>query len=236
MTTTEFQARLDPGVFPDGSTCYVYFSATPAGSCTPYDAAEPLPIKGTDYLGPVTWTLTYSANDSNSDPALGHAKGTSFTYTENILQFYSNAVLSDPTMQGMSDGLSSAAAIREPLTETDSFCWVSPSPDGQTFKVGAEVEVEFRLFPNSLGCTSNTGTPIRDKDARMSVATFDNTGHLVVVPVRGDEGGNRHFHFERDEGVNEREFETEGLAPGTYFITVFSNKFSPQTRRFVLIP
>ncbi|MFY9584095.1 MAG: hypothetical protein WAR21_06355 [Candidatus Acidiferrales bacterium] len=231
MTTTEFQGRLDPGVFPEGSTCYVYFNATPFGSCTPYDAAEPLPQKGTDYLGPVTWTLTYFANDFNSNPALGHAKGTSFTYTEDILQFYFTST-EDPTMQGNSDGLSSAAAIKELLTETDSFCWVSPS-SGQTFQVGQEVEVEFRLFPNNLGCTSNPGTPIRDKDARMSVATFDNTG-LVFVPVRGDEGGNRHFHFEHDEGVNEREFETEGLAPGTYIITVFSNKFSPQTRTFRL--
>lgn len=227
LSAADFAARLGEGVFTPNSTCYQYFSSTNETPCVGYDAFGTLPIKGTDYLGPVTWTLKYLADDSNSSPALGHAKGTSFTYTEDLLQFYFTPVNTDPTMQGSSDGLSSVATIKQPLTENDSFCWVSPN-DLQSFTVGAEVEVAFRLFAS--GCS---GTPIRDKDARMSVARFD-SGQLVVVPVRGDEGGNRHFHFEHDDGVNEREFETEGLPIGTYFITVFSNKFSPQTVRIVL--
>src|SRR5712692_3211536 len=226
LSTADFAARLPGGVFPPGSTCYQYTDSPSNTPCVVYDGFGTLPKKGTDYLAPVTWTVTYISTDLSGNPALGHAKGTSFTYGEDILQSYSTFPLCtqcDPTMQGNSDGLSSVATIKQPLTETDSFCWVSPASNGQTFQVGKEIEVEFQLFAS--GCS---GTPIRDKEARLSLANITDPQHPVVVPVRRDEGGNR-FHFDHEDGTNERELSTEGLQAGTYIITVFSNKFSPQT-------
>jgi hypothetical protein len=131
------------------------------------------------------------------------------------------------TMGGKLPGLSSVAAFDELLEETDCFVFVSPT-DLQTFTRGQEIEVEFQLFNSTCA-----GKPIRDKDARLSLLTFDSNGQPVFVPVGKDEGG-KHFHFDHDEGVNEREVDTEGLQPGTYYITVFSSEFSPQTRRVVI--
>jgi len=132
----------------------------------------------------------------------------------------------DPGMGTKVPGLSSFVALDEPLEEDDCFTWVSPRHNGQIFTAGEEIEVEFSL---SDGCA---GKPIRDKDARLSLSRVDN-GKLVFVPPSKDEGG-KHFQFDKEEGVNEREVDTEGLQPGIYIITVFSDEFSPQNRTVVI--
>jgi hypothetical protein len=127
-------------------------------------------------------------------------------------------------MDGLVPGLSSVVALDEPLTENDAFCFVSPT-EGQTFPAGEEIEVTFRLT-NGPDC--HTGTPIRDKTARLSLSRIDSNGDVVFPPLRDKEEGNK-FHWDQENGVNEFDLSTEGLAPGSYTITVFSRKFSPQS-------
>jgi hypothetical protein len=225
---------LDPNVFPPGTVCVRYeFNGS---QCDEYDftgsAGGPngVPVKNKDYKRLITITLEYFTSQSIHSPAFGHAPETNDTtvYNEDILTAYSSFPSSgDPTIKGTLPGLSSVAAFDEPLEETDCFVFVSPT-EGQIFTGEQEIEVEFRLFNSTCA-----GDPIRDKDARLSLFTFDSNGQPVFLPVGKDEGG-KHFHFDHDEGVNEREVDTEGLQPGTYYITVFSNEFSPQTRRVVI--
>jgi hypothetical protein len=237
MTKTEFEARLDPDVFPSGSTCYEYTNASPGDPCTPYDAKNPLPIKGVDYLGPVTWTLVYLTTDSTGNPALGHAKGTTFRYREDILQSYSLfPTFVDPTMQGSSDGLSSVATIKEPLTEEGNFCGFEPplNTNGHIFQIGAEIEVEFRLVKPLQSCPN--GTPIRDAIARLSLAKLVNgtSGEPTIEPVRSEDNRGNRFHFDAEDKEYEFDLSTKGLTPGQYAITVISNKFPPRTVTFYL--
>ncbi len=240
ITTTEFNARLDSTVFPEGSTCYKYDSSPTM--CVVYDGVAPLPKKGVDYLGPVTWTLVYHSSDLTGEPAFAHAKGPSCTeptppckYTENILQFYSTFPETpsdggdDPTMQGNSDGLSSVAAVREPGGNAN-YCNFKPA--GGTFHVGEEIDVEFRLTtgPNC------TGTSIRNAIARLSLALITDPENPVIEPVRSDDNRGNRFQFDPEDQEYEFDLSTEGLAPGRYAITVISNKSSPKTVTFFLIP
>jgi hypothetical protein len=232
LTDAQLGARLDPKVFPAGTTCFHYGSPT---GCKEYaftgTAGGPngVPVKNVDYKPPIRLTLTYTpvSTDTVKDPAFGHAPGESTTFSEDILIDYTN-VSPDDTMDGSTPSLSSVIALNKPLEETDSFCWVSPPTDGQTYTVGTEVAVEFQLFASG-GCP-NTGTSIRDHFARLSLVD----ANAQFQPVRSDEGG-KNFQFDNNEKVNEREFSTAGLAPGFYSITVRSTKFSPQTRQIQLV-
>jgi len=137
-------------------------------------------------------------------------------------------------MGGTLPGLSSVVALDELLTENDTYCWVSPT-EGPPFIVGQDIEVSFQLFPSGGSCS---GTPIRDKTASLSVSTIDLTTGNTVFPPRLDkdkEEGNK-FHWDNKDGLNEFDLSTEGLQPGTYTITVFSSKFSPQSRDITLAP
>ena len=233
--------NLAPGVFPPGTTCVPY---APNGfRCDEYDfsgnAGGPnhVPVKNVDYKGLITLTLSYFTAQNAHTPAFLHAPGdnSSAVYSEDILTSYSSAPpclpsvpgCIDPTMKGTLPGLSSVAAFDEPGAN-DCYTQVSPT-EGQTFRVGHEIEVEFRLTDPTCA-----GPAIRDKDARLSLSTTDSSGNTVIVPLRKEEGSK--FHFDRDEGVNERDLSTEGLAPGSYTITVFSDEFSPQTVNINLIP
>ena len=231
----------DPSEFPAGTVCVTYdsngfqcdeydFSGNPAVTTGP----NGVPVKNKDYKGLITLTLSYFTSQTINTPAFGHAPGDNATavYSEDILVGYSNSPV-DPTMDGMLPGLSSVAALDEPLSETDTYCWVSPPPNS-TYTAGQEIEVAFQLFPGANGPCPNTGTPIRDKTARLSLSRFDaTTGNTVFPPLRDKEEGNK-FHWDHEDGVNEFDLSTEGLAPGTYTITVFSSKFSPQSRNFTL--
>ncbi len=233
---------LDPKEFPMGTVCVQY--ATNGGLCDQYDftgsAGGPngVPVKNIDYKRLITLTLRYQTFQTINNPAFGHAPGDNATavYSENILTGYSTfPPPPDPVMIGKLPGISSVAALDEPLTENDSYCWVSPAAEGQTFIVGQEIEVSFRLFPSGP-CVANSGTPIRDKTASLSLSTVDlTTGNTVFPPLRNKEEGNK-FHWDNKDGLNEFDLSTEGLAPGTYTITVFGSKFTPQSRHVTLLP
>jgi hypothetical protein len=188
-----------------------------------------VPVKNLDYGPPIDLQLSYNSGDQRHNPAFGHAPGDTTTFSEDILVGY--VVPFDDTMDGSTPSLSSVIALNQPLTANDTFCWVSPPPTTfSTFPVGTEFEVEFHLFASG-GCP-NTGKSLRDKNAQLSIYDED-TGEFVSLP--NGEGGTK-FHFNENEKVNERDVDTQGLLPGRYLITIFSDKFSPQTREFSLQP
>lgn len=227
---------LNPDEFPAGTVCVKYESN--GSQCDQYDftgnAGGPngVPVKNTDYKGLITLTLSYFTNQVIHNPAFGHAPGDSATITEDILTAYSSfppcpTESCDPTMDGSTPGLSSVVALDEPLEETgDTFCFVSPQ-ENQTFSVGQEIEVAFQLFPSGP-CRNNSGTPIRDKTARLSVSTVNSSGNVIFPRLRNKEKGNK-FHFDHEEGVNEFDLSTHRLLPGRYTITIWGSKFSPQS-------
>lgn len=254
---------IDFTVFPPGTACVPYafngglcdqydFSGT-------VGRPNMVPLKNVDYKGLITLTLSYlnSLAFQIHTPAFGHAPGDIMTFTEDILTSYSSFPVTppgcgtscgvgfapttpgtlttpaapttpgDPTMKGTTPGLSSVIALDEP-GPNDAFCLVSPQPLA-TFEVGDEIEVAFRLTPFGSDCTSNHGNSIRDKDTRLSVV--DSQGNFVAI--RDHEGGNK-FQFDKDDGVNERDLNTEGLVPGVYTVTLFSDEFSPYSFTFTL--
>ncbi len=237
---------LDPNVFPMGTVCVTYDSN--GFHCDEYDftgdksGPNGVPVKNIDYKRLITLTLSYQTAQTINTPAFGHAPETNDTtmYNEDILTSYSEPVFIDPTMGGTLPGLSSVVALDEPLTETDSYCWVSPM-EAQPITVGQDIEVSFRLFPlfpSGSSCSNPSGTPIRDKTARLSLSRFDPMTGNTAFPPRLDkdkEEGNK-FHWDNKDGLNEFDLSTEGLQPGTYTITVFSSKFSPQSRDINLAP
>ncbi len=231
---------LAEGVFPPTTVCVTY--AINGGQCDEYDfsgdAGGPngVPIKNFNYKGLITLTLSYFTAQTAQTPAFLHAPGDNSTavYSEDILTSYSSfppcpVEFCDPTMKGKLPGLSTVAAFDEHLP-SDAFCLVSPQPPA-TFEVGQEIEVAFRLTPPSTSCTTNTGNSIRDKDAQLSVV--DSQGNFQTI--RNHEEGNK-FHFDKDDGVNERDLNTEGLLPGTYTVTLFSDEFSPHSFTITLTP
>jgi hypothetical protein len=235
---------LAEGVFNPATTMCVTYS-TNGSQCDEYDfkgdgsvghAPHFVPVQGTDYRGLITLTLSYATNQTVHSPAFLHAPGASPVYTEDILTSYSTAtscavVSCDPTMGGKTPGLSAVAAFDE-AGENDSFCLVSPKPP-LTFTVGHAIEVAFRLTAPSTDCL--TAAPIRDKDARVSLAMTDSSGHFISFPpLRNKEDGNK-FHFDHEDGVNELDLSTKGLATGSYIITVFSDEFSPQSVNITLV-
>lgn len=233
LTDAQLALRLDPRVFPTGTSCFHYFDSLCHEYAFSGNAGGPngVPVLRVDYNRPgVQLTVNYFTADQASDPGFGHAPGESTTFSRDILRNYVAAPSSDDTMD--SDpipGLSSVIALNKPLEESDTYCWVSPR-DGQTFRSEhEEIEVAFRLFASGP-CTGNTGRPLRDRDARLSLAKLVN-GELVIQHVRIE-----HFRFDHREGVNEAEIETEDLPPGTYVITVRSDEFSPQTERIFIVP
>jgi hypothetical protein len=230
---------LDPNEFPVGTVCVTYST----GQCDQYDftgnAGGPngVPVKGTDYKGLITLTLSYFANQTVHNPAFGHASGDSTTITEDILTaYYTPTLFFDPTMDGSTPGLSSVAALDEPLSQVgDTFCLVSPA-ENQTFSAAQVkvIEVTFQLFMFSGG--SCTGTPIRDKTVRFSLSMTDSFGNFISFPALTDKEEANKFHWDNKNGLNEFDLSTVGLAPGKYTITLFSSKFSPQSVDITINP
>ena len=192
-----------------------------------------MPVIRVDYNPPgVELTLSYETSDPAFDPAFGHAPGDNIIFSQDILRnYFREPPPDDDTMD--SDpvpGLSDVIALNKPLEENDTYCRVSPQ-DGQIFAgEHEEIEVAFRLFASGP-CIGNPGRPLRDRDARLSLGKRLDSGEFVFQHVRVE-----HFHFEPREGVNEAEIETEDLTPGTYFVTVRSDEFSPDTVRVIIAP
>ncbi len=247
---------LDPAEFPSGTVC-VGYPGNFQGECNQYDftgnAGGPhgVPRRNIDYRQMIELTLSYFTDQSVDTPAFAHAPGDITTFTVDILTGYFTPSTppspspspfpftslspspSDPTMDGLVPGLSSVVALDEPHSETDTFCWVSPATPDQMYTAGQEIEVSFRLFASGT-CPGNPGMPIRDKMARLSLSRVDpTTGETVFPPLREKEEGNK-FHWDHENGLNEFDLSTEGLAPGTYTITVFGSKFSPTSRDIML--
>jgi hypothetical protein len=228
---------FDPNEFPAGTVAVTYAN----GNQDQYDftgnsgGPNGVPVRNMDYKGLITLELIYFVSQTVHTPAFAHAPGPNVPtamFKTNFLRAYSSFPEQDPTMCGSVPDLSSVVAADEPLTESDTYCWVSP-PNFQTFTVGQDIEVSFQLFA-SPPCTNNPGPPIRDKTATLSVSTTDTSGNPAFPPRLAKEEGNK-FHWDNQNGLNEFDLSTEGLPPGSYTITVFSSKFSPQTRHFTLM-
>jgi hypothetical protein len=250
LTVTVNPATLpfDPNEFPAGTVAVTYCN----GQKDQYDFSgtavsggfNGVPVKGKDYQGLIDILLSYfTCQAENYTPAFAHAPGDSTTFTEDILSFYSStptcssAELCDPTMGGKTPGLSTLAAAREALIETDTFCFVSPT-EGQTFSAEEveEIEVAFQLSAGAGGSCPITGQPIRDKTARFSIAMTDSNGNFLSRPVLRDKEEGNKFHWDNKNGLNEFDLSTEGLTPGHYTITLRSTKFSAQNVDIVITP
>ena len=231
--------QFDPNEFPVGTVAVTYCN----GKQDQYDftgnAGGPngVPVKGTDYQGLIDVLLSYfTCQVENYTPAFAHAPGDITTFTEDILAFYSSIPFrGDPTMDGTLPGLSSLAAAREPLIETDTFCFVSPT-DGQTFSAAQVKVIEVAFQLSAGGSCPITGQPIRDKTAHFSIAMTDSSGNFLSRPVLRDKEEGNKFHWDNKNGLNEFDLSTVGLAPGNYTITLRSTKFSPQNVDIIITP
>ncbi len=137
----------------------------------------------------------------------------------------------DPVMIGKPPGLSSVVALDEPTSETDTFCFLSPT-QGQSISLSGlkdqTIEVVFQLFSGGPGtCPFSGTTPLRDKTARLSLAKFDSAGKFMAAQPIVDKEEAGKFHWYAPAGINEYDLSTVGLQTGQYTITVTSSKFSP---------
>ena len=230
---------FDPNEFPAGTVAVTFCN----GKMDQYDftgnAGGPngVPVRGTDYRGLINILLTYfTCSGENYTPAFAHAPGDITTFIEDILTFYSSAPTSeDPTMDGDTPGLSSLAAAREPLIETDTFCIVSPT-EGQSFSAPQVPVIEVTFQLSAGGSCPITGQPIRDKTAHFSIAMTDSFGDFLSRPVLRDREEANKFHWDNKNGLNEFDLSTVGLVPGHYTITLRSTKFSVQSVDIIIAP
>jgi|ERR1700675_37167 len=231
--------QFDENEFPASTVCVTYSSNSP-NACDQYDFSgsaggfNGVPVRNQDYKGLITLTLIYATNQAANDPAFAHAPDGSATFTEDILTIYSSVpcpdnVCGDPGMVGKTPDISSVIAAAQPLTESDTFCFVSPTPS-QTVTVGQELDVTFQL---GASCP-NSPAPIRDKTVLFSLWTTDINGNIVYPAAFGQQGNK--FHWDNKAGVNEFDLSTVGIAPGNYTITLVSSKFPPQSISFTLAP
>jgi hypothetical protein len=227
---------LDPSEFPAGTVCVKYSGN--GSLCDQYDftgtSAGPngVPVKNTDYRGLIALTLSYFSSQTAHNPAFAHAPGDITTFTEDILTSYSTLTICfncDPTMGGTTPGLSSVAAFDEPLADngTDTFCSLTQTPTNNPSGQKSQIEVALKMVTGS-NCSA---AGLRDKTARLTVSTFDNSGNVVFPALKNVEGNK--FHWDSKNGLNEFDISTDGLVSGqTYTITVFSSKISPQSITF----
>jgi hypothetical protein len=241
--------NLDPAEFPTspppGTVCIPYSST----SCVRYDvtgsAGGPngVPVRGVDYRGLITVTLNYNSFYTPHIPAFGHAPGDNATdiFSENILTSYvdPNAPCPGPTncpdpgMGGKTPGLSSFAALDIPFAQPpgDIVCSLTAVRQNTTSGQNPIVEVSFKIVSGSGSCSSST--PLRDKTATLSVGIIDSNGRAVAVSLVNGGDSNK-FHFDNTNGLNVQDVNTNGLPPGSYFVTVISKLFSPVTAFFTL--
>ena len=134
-------------------------------------------------------------------------------------------------MHGKVPGPSSLIALKEPLTSSNAACPLTL----MTTTVGSgqkpQVEVTLQEVSASAACTPGTG--LRDKTASLSVSVLDSSGNFSSFPPLSNVEGNK-FHWDGKNLVNEYDISTDGLADGTYEVTVFSSQISPQSAAFCM--
>jgi len=229
---------LDPSEFPANTVCVQYFGQV-GNNCVQYNlsgnAGGPngVPQKNTDYKGLIGLTLSYFVANSFTvqTPAFGHAAGDTTTFTVNILDAYSDLPVCpecDPTMHGKIPTPSGLIALNESSTSSNTACPLSLSTTNAAS--GQKPQVEVTLQENN--CAGTGG--LRDKTASISVSAVDNSGNFVYpFPSLKNVEANK-FHWDAKDGLNEYDISTDGLANGTYQVTVFSKQISPESACFAM--
>lgn len=230
---------LDPSEFPANTVCVQYFGQG-TNNCVQYNLSgnvggpNGVPVKGTDYKGLISLTLSYFVANSFTvqTPAFGHAAGDVTTFTVNILDAYSDLPVCpecDPTMHGKIPGPSSLIALNEPSTSSNTACPLTLTTTNVASGQKPQVEVTLK----EVGGSDCTVKGLRDKTASLSVSTLDSNGNFSSFPVLKNVEGNK-FHWDGKNGLNEYDISTDGLADGTYEVTVFSSQISPQGGAFCM--
>jgi len=238
--------NLDPTEFPN-TVCIPYSGN--GFKCVRYDVTgnvggpNGVPVRGVDYRGLISVTLTYDSSVQVDIPAFGHAPGDNATdvFSEDILTSYvdehapSCTNCEGPAMGGKTPGISSFAALDKPFPNSAQGEIVCPflTAVPQTSSSGQNpiVEVSFKLVASSC----STDPPLRDKTATLSVASVDpsNPPNLVFASLINGGDSNK-FHFDSKNGVNVQDINTNKLPSGSYFVTVSSTLFSPVTTTFTI--
>jgi len=242
VTTTGFTDTLDPSEFPAGTVCVPY--STNGGNCVQYNlggtAGGPngVPVKNTDYKGLIGLTLSYFAGGVEGftvqTPAFGHAAGDGTVVTVNILDAYSDNTICgaacDPTMHGKIPTPSGLIALNELLTNNgnDLFCGLTLTTTNVASGQKPQVEVTLAEATGACG-----GAGLRDKTASVSVSAQDSSRNFAGFPALKNVEANK-FHWDGKNRLNEYDISTDGLADGTYTVTVFSSQISPQSACFVM--
>jgi hypothetical protein len=230
---------LDPSEFPANTVCVQYFGQV-GNNCVQYNlsgnAGGPngVPQKNTDYKGLIGLTLSYFVANSFTvqTPAFGHAAGDTTTFTVNILDAYSDLPVCpecDPTMHGKIPTPSGLIALNESSTSSNTACPLSLSTTNAASGQKPQVEVTLKEVSGS-DCTA---AGLRDKTASVSVSVLNSSGNFSSFPALKNVEANK-FHWDGKNGLNEYDISTDGLADGTYEVTVFSSQISPQGAAFCM--
>jgi hypothetical protein len=227
-------------LFPQGTAC-IQFSHE-GGFCDTYTVAKgtvgsPAPAPNTDFTGQIEVKMGFFTENAIQQPSLGHAPGSNPFIDDIILDFAGQLTPgADPGIRGGSDGFSRFVPLNKPTVLTNGqpafFCGFSspvPPPPVQVFNLGSTVPVKFQLTtgPNC------TGSFITDATARLTLVRVD-TGVPTLEPVQASTGNNVLNFFRLNGHQYVYNLSTKGLPAGTYIITVWGDKFTPQTDSFAL--
>jgi hypothetical protein len=238
-TNTVLGPELDPTEFPAGTVC-VQYPSQGANNCVQYDlsGSPALPVKNVDYKGLINLTLSYftAGGFVVQTPAFAHAPGdtTPPAFTVNILDAYSDDTIcplcEDPTMHGKIPTPSSLIALNERLANNGNDLFCSLTLTTTNVASGQKPQVEVTLAEATGACG---GAGLRDKTASISVSAQDSNGNFAGFPALKNVEANK-FHWDAKSGLNEYDISTDGLADGTYTVTVFSNQIPPQSGLFCM--
>jgi hypothetical protein len=240
--TTNSALLLDPTEFPANTVC-VQYQSQGLNNCVQYDisatASSPngLPVRNVDYKGLITVTLSYFTAEGFmvQTPAFGHAPGDTLptTFTVNILVAYSDDTICpnscDPTMVGKIPTPSSLIGLAEKLTSSNTGCPLTLT----TTNVASGQKPQVEVTLNEVSGSDCTVKGLRDKTASLSVSAEDSSGHFAGLPALNNVEGNK-FHWDAKNGLNEYDISIDGLADGTYAVTVISSQISPQKAAFCI--
>jgi sugar lactone lactonase YvrE len=227
------QSQLGTAVFPVGTSC-VQFSHE-GGFCDTYTVAEgaigsPAPVSGTDFMGPIQVVMAYFTQNQAQNPSLGHASGSSATFTENIIFNYVPQLIpgSDDGLSGNANGFSRFTPLNTPLVLTGgnagSLCGLfSPAPpQGFVFSIGTTVPIKFSLTTGA-NCT---GQFIQNAVARLSLVKVVGS-NFIVQDVQSSSSSNTLNFFRIGGHQYVYNLDTSKLTPGSYVMTIWGSAFSP---------